>query len=45
MRQTDLNFTQISQKLSFQSIHYFSRRFKQLTHMTPRQYKASVKDL
>lgn len=38
-----LNFTQISEKLGYTSIHYFSRQFKRITGMTPSDYASSVK--
>lgn len=37
------NFTEIAQDLGFASIHYFSRRFKKITGMTPTEYASSVK--
>lgn len=43
IRNEQLNFTQISQKLGYSSIHYFSRQFKKLTQMTPSEYALSVK--
>ncbi len=45
IREGHLNFTQISAKLGFQSVHYFSRRFKAITGMSPREYADSVKML
>ena len=43
IREGNLNFTQISDKLSFENSHYFSRVFKRITKMTPSDYKKSVK--
>lgn len=43
IRETDLNFTQISETLGYTSIHYFSRHFKKVTGMTPSEYSYSVK--
>lgn len=43
MREEDCNFTQISERLGYSSIHYFSRQFKKVTGMTPSEYLASVK--
>ncbi len=43
IREKKMNFSEISQRLSFSSIHYFSRRFKMVTGMTPSEYSASVK--
>ncbi|MEG2044973.1 MAG: AraC family transcriptional regulator, partial [Clostridia bacterium] len=37
-----LNFTQIASKLSFTSVHYFSKNFKIKTGMTPSQYNNSI---
>ena len=45
IRQSNMNFTQIAEKTGFQSIHYFSRTFKQFEGMTPSEYAASVKAL
>jgi len=43
IRETDYNFTQIAELTGFQSIHYFSRTFKQIEGMTPTEYAISVK--
>lgn len=45
IREGRLNFTQIATRLSFQSVHYFSRRFRQITGMSPSEYAQSVKML
>lgn len=45
IREGRLNFTQISASLGFQSIHYFSRKFRLTTGMTPSEYARSVKML
>ena len=37
--------TQIAGRLGFQSPHYFSRRFRQATGMSPSEYERSVKML
>lgn len=42
IRDHHLNFTQISDKLGYTSIHYFSRQFKKLTTMTPSEYASSI---
>ncbi len=42
IREKKLNFSEISEKLGFSSIHYFSRRFKSITGMTPSEYASSV---
>lgn len=45
IREGRLNFTQIAAKLGFQSVHYFSRRFRLTTGMSPSEYAESVKML
>lgn len=45
IRMNHLNFTQISEKLGYTSIHYFSRQFKKITGMTPSEYASSIKAL
>lgn len=42
IREGNFNFTQISDKLSFENPHYFSRVFKRVSNMTPNDYKKSV---
>jgi len=43
IREEQANFTEIAVALGFSSAQYFSRRFKQLTDMTPSEYASSVK--
>lgn len=43
IRANELNFSQIAETLSYSSIHYFSKRFKDITNMTPTEYARSVK--
>ncbi len=43
IRSSKLNFSQISEKLGYTSVHYFSRQFKKITDMTPSEYESSVK--
>jgi len=43
IREDNYNFTQIATLLGFESIHYFSRCFKNTTQMTPTEYARSVK--
>jgi len=43
IRTGQMNFTQISEKLGYTSIHYFSRQFKKVTGMTPSEYASSIK--
>lgn len=45
IREGRLNFTQIASKLGFQSVHYFSRRFRLSMGMSPSEYAESVKML
>lgn len=45
IREKKYNFSEISERLSFSSIHYFSRRFKAITGMTPSEYASSVKSI
>ena len=42
IREGRYNMTQISDLLHFDSPQYFSKCFKQVTNMTPSQYKASI---
>lgn len=39
---TSLNFTQISEKLNFSTVHYFSKLFKDKVGITPTEYAKSV---
>ena len=43
IRSEQMNFTQISEKLGYSSIHYFSRQFKKVTGMTPSEYASSIR--
>ena len=38
MLSSDMNFTEISELLSFSSVNYFSKFFKKRTGMTPTEY-------
>lgn len=42
IREGNLNFSQISDKLAFDNPQYFSRVFKRLTNMTPTEFKLSL---
>lgn len=42
IREQNMNFTQISDKLGFDNPHYFSKVFKKIANMTPTDYKNSV---
>lgn len=39
---SSMSFTQISQQLGFQSVHYFSKLFKDKTGMTPSEYAKNL---
>ena len=43
IRDNQLNFTQIADRLGYSSIHYFSRQFTQITTMTPSEYATSIR--
>lgn len=43
IREDNYNFTEIAGILGYDSIHYFSKQFKQMTKMTPSEYASSVK--
>ena len=43
IRDNQLNFTQIADRLGYNAIHYFSRQFKQITTMTPSEYATSIR--
>lgn len=45
IRTETMNFTEISEKLGYSSIHYFSRQFKKIAGMTPTQYASSIKSI
>ena len=42
IRESGLNFTQISEFLGFTYVHYFSKVFKEKTGMTPSEYAKSI---
>ncbi len=42
IRDTALNFTEISTKLGFDTIHHFSKTFKEKTGSTPSEYAKSI---
>ena len=44
IRKGELNFTQISEKLGYASIHHFTRSFKGKTGMSPSVYEKSVRE-
>ncbi len=43
LRENKLSVTEISEKLGFNSIHYFSRMFKKVTGHTPKEYSKSIR--
>jgi len=43
LRENKLSVTEISEKLGFNSIHYFSRLFKKATGHTPKEYSKSIR--
>lgn len=43
LREDTLNISQISSKLGFSSVHYFSRTFRALENMSPSEYAKSAK--
>ncbi len=43
IREDSYNITQISELLGYDSIHYFSRQFKKVTNMSPKEYSNSIK--
>lgn len=45
LREKKHSITEISDILQFSSIHYFCRKFKQATNMTPLEYQRSVSSL
>ncbi len=44
IREGNLNFTQVSEKVGYDSIYYFSALFKKKTGMTLTEYSKSIKD-
>ena len=45
IRSGKMNFNQISEKLGYNTVHYFSKQFKKVTGMTPTDYAQSIKAL
>ena len=43
IREGQMNFTQIAERLQYSTVHHFSRQFKQMFDMTPTEYAKSVK--
>ncbi len=44
IREGDLNFTQIAEKLGYSSLQHFTRAFKQREKMSPTFYEKSIKE-
>lgn len=45
IREREENFTEIADRLGYNSVQYFSRHFKKSTGMTPSQYAESIKNM
>lgn len=45
IREDNYNFTQISEMLGYDSIHYFSRQFHKYVNMSPTEYAGSIRAL
>lgn len=45
IRSGDFNFTEIAQQLQYNTIHHFSKQFKELTGMSPTEYSASMRSI
>lgn len=45
IREKNKNFTEIADRLGYNSVQYFSRHFKQSTGMTPSQYANSIENM
>lgn len=43
IREDNYNITQIAELLGYDSIHYFSRQFKKIAKMSPKEYSNSIK--
>lgn len=43
IKKGSFSFTQISQMLGYDSIHYFSRQFKRIEGISPTEYKSNLK--
>ncbi len=44
IRDHRMSIAEISEKLGFSSPQYFSKRFRQFVHMSPKQYESSIKE-
>lgn len=43
IRESNMSFTEISQDLGFETVHYFSTYFKKSEGLSPREYEKSIK--
>ena len=43
LRQSDLNVSQIAEKLGYDNVYYFCNQFKARENMSPLEYRRSVK--
>ena len=43
MRETEMNFSEIADKLGYCSVHHFSRTFKEKTGKTPGEYASNYR--
>lgn len=43
IREGQMNFTEISEKLQYSTVHHFSRQFKQMFGLTPTEYAKNVR--
>lgn len=43
LRENRMSVTEISNKLGFNSVHYFCRLFKKLTNQSPKEYAATIR--
>ena len=43
--ETDDTFTKIAESLNFESIHYFTRFFKKMTGMTPKDFRRQARSI
>jgi AraC-like DNA-binding protein len=44
IKNTNKTLTEISEELNFDSIHYFTRFFKKITGISPKEYRKNIKD-
>ena len=44
IKNTNKTLTEISEELNFDSSHYFTRFFKKITGISPKEYRKNIKD-